>query len=942
MHAAKVRSHTGHIPRSTGGTLLGKQHRAVDDHPSDTPAHLMRPGTFRHLHMLRLARRYAIVIRRTMLALGALLLLCVAALFVLAYAYEDEVKARLVAELNAHLNVPVHQSGIDLTLLRRFPNASLRITDVYIQEVRSDSIAPDTLLYAQHLDLEISLFAMLRGDYTVRQLHGEHVRLNCGLDERGNGTWSIWKADSTAEGGTDIKLRKVYFDGLRARYHDDRSGLQVTSSSDHLGLRGRFRPEGSALEIEGDVHLAELRDHQGLVVHDREANVKLQLAFGGAAGVFSVTKGSEVTLKGTPIAVTLDLKGKDKARSLDLRASGFNLALGELEAMLPDDLRQRLRRYELNGEADVALHCHGPVDALAMSVGLSLREGRLTEHRSGVSFKRVRGQFAMELAPRTGLHKLVVEGLSADCPSGHITGSMELKGVTNATLKADVNADLAIADLLHFAGVDTLEEARGRLKTTLHAAGKLRDVSRFKAADLRGLVIAGNAELQDASLKMRGVRHRLTDLNGVLTLQGNDASVRDLRCVVQGNSIALNGTLHNLIPYLLFPDQHLAVDARGTSPELDLGALLATDDPNATAQKRTSYTLRLPDQVDLDLQATVGKLVLEGFSATDIAGSVLIKDQVLRVPAITFRSAGGDVHGALTLDTHGTSAFPLGITASVKNMDIAVLFTEFRNFGQRFITDQHLKGRSDVQLTLSAALSPTLQLDQQSLHCVANVVIQGGELNEHPPMVAIADYVRGNKLIAPFVDNDELRQRLAHVRFASLENQVEIKDRMVYVPTMTVKSSAMDIEVSAAQGFDGAVDDHVNFRLGDLFRKQAPADEFGPIVDDGTGLRVFLHMFGTTSALQFKNDGAAASARRQERMKQETAQLKGILRDIWHGKDATTAPEQQGTIITLDQGRSDSLRSASEANARDRRKGLGRLLGKGGKDDDQQETITIE
>lgn len=903
----------------------------------------MQHGTFRHLPMVRLARRYAIIIRRTLLATGAVLVLCLAVLFVLAYVYEDKVKERLVAELNTHLNVPVHQSGIDLTLLRRFPNASLRINDVFIQELRTDSAAPDTLLFAEHLDLEISLFAMLRGDYTVRQLHGDHVRLNCGFDGRGNATWAIWKADSTSEGGADIKLRKVYFDGLRASYHDDRSGLQVTSSSDRLSLRGRFRPEGSALDIDGDVHLAELRGRTGPLVRDRNANVRLQLTFGAPDGRFSVLKGSEVTLKETPIAVTLDVAKAGTARTLDLRANGFNMALGDLEGLLPEGLRKSLRRYDLQGEADVALHCTGPVNALDMSVGLSLRDGRLTEQRSGVSFKRTRGQFAMELAPGNGLRKLVVNGFSADCSSGHITGSLELKGTTNATVKTDVNADLAIADLLRFAGVDTLEEARGRLRTTVHAAGKLRDAAHFKAADLRGLVINGTAELKDASLKMRGVRHRLTDLNGSLTLQGNDATVRGLRCVLQGSSIELNGSLRNLIPYLLFPDQHLAIDARGASPKLDLGALLATTDAPNSADHGTSYTLRLPGQVDLDLQASVGELVLEGFTATDIVGTVVIKDQVLRVPTIAFRSAEGEVHGSLSLDARGTSAYPLDINASVKNMDITALFTEFRNFGQHFITDRHLKGRSDVQLTLAAALSPSLKLDQQSLHCVANVSIRGGELNDHPPMVAIADYVRSNKLIAPFVDADELRQRLMHVKFASLENQVEIKDRMVYVPTMTVKSSAMDIEVSAAQGFDGAVDDHVNFRLGDLFRKQEPEDEFGPIVDDGTGLRVFLHMYGTTTALQFKNDGAAASARRQERMKQETAQLKGILRDIWHGTDAAAPAEQQGTIITLDQGaKADSLKGASEANAKDRRKGLGRLLGKGAKQDEQQEVITIE
>ncbi|MBL0046398.1 MAG: hypothetical protein IPP33_19005 [Flavobacteriales bacterium] len=167
---------------------------------------------------------------------------------------------------------------------------------------------------------------------------------------------------------------------------------------------------------------------------------------------------------------------------------------------------------------------------------------------------------------------------------------------------------------------------------------------------------------------------------------------------------------------------------------------------------------------------------------------------------------------------------------------------------------------------MTAELTPALSLDQSSLHCIADLHIDQGELNEHAPMMALADYLKTNKLVSPFVDTDELKKRLTHVKFALLENQVEIKDRTVFIPAMTVKSSAMDIEVSAAQTFDGGIDDHLNFRLGDLFKLGDNGDEFGPVTDDGTGLRIFLHMFGTTQDLQFKSDGAMAAARRKEKI----------------------------------------------------------------------------
>ena len=168
--------------------------------------------------MLRLIRRFALF---TIAALAVVLTVLAA----VAYFFQDEVKAKLVSELNTHLTAPLHQNGIELTLIKRFPQASLRIHDAYIQEVRTDGKQPDTLLYAKDLYLEFSVFALLTGNYTVRELHGSEVKLYPGLDANGNGTWEVWETDTSATtngSSADIDLRRVTFDGLAGRF---RAGL---------------------------------------------------------------------------------------------------------------------------------------------------------------------------------------------------------------------------------------------------------------------------------------------------------------------------------------------------------------------------------------------------------------------------------------------------------------------------------------------------------------------------------------------------------------------------------------------------------------------------------------------------------------------------------------------------------------------------------------------
>jgi hypothetical protein len=124
-------------------------------------------------------------LRKVLLVSVGVVVLLFGALVGLAYAYEEEVLAVLRDELNTHLTTPVQVEGMELTLVKRFPQASLRLKHVMAREARGDSTPGDTLLYAGDLYLEFGLFDLLRGDYTIKQVHGQDVRLYPGLDSTG-------------------------------------------------------------------------------------------------------------------------------------------------------------------------------------------------------------------------------------------------------------------------------------------------------------------------------------------------------------------------------------------------------------------------------------------------------------------------------------------------------------------------------------------------------------------------------------------------------------------------------------------------------------------------------------------------------------------------------------------------------------------------------------
>ncbi len=880
-------------------------------------------------------------IRKVLIVFAAVLVLGVATLAILASVYETEVKVKLVGALNERLLTPVTVSDMDLTLIARFPMASMRLHDVKVDELRTDSLPPDTLLFAKELFLEFNLWDLFDGDYRVQRIHGKGTKLYPGLDGNGIENYLIWKADSTSTTTSPIALEQVSFDDLTVRYTDARAQLDVRAQSTGLELAGRFGDEANEVTLKGDVHLRSISRKGEQLLDERSAHVDLAIAFGN--GAFNITQG-EVIIGDLPLNVTLALAPSGTGQTLDLRASGLELDLEKTITLLPTAARNALAGFGMKGDVDLAIRYNGPLqgEGPALSIGAKLTGGRMQEKKSGANFTDIYCELSLELSPQGVIRKLKVNDLSAHSGDGRISGDWISTGTTKAAVKADLQCDLALADLLRFTGVDTLEQVSGRLRADLRIDGIMRDMADPRPADLRQLRISGTAALNDATLKVKGIRHRVEHLMAELSVAGNDATVRGLKAEVQGSPIEISGTLINLVPFVLFDQEHLRIEARGRSQRIDLAALLQREDGVASGK---DYALVLPAAIELDLKAQVEELVFEKFTATHINGTIRMKDRVLVVAPMAFNTADGAVLGSLRLDGSAgasASAYPLAIEATIQDIDVKQLFAEFQDFGQTFIGQQHLSGRARANINFSAPLSPAMKLDLDRLVCTLDIAVENGGIKGHPQLLAIADYLRKNKLVAPFVDTNELRKRLADVRFAHLENRIEIRDGAVHIPVMAVKSSALDIELSGTHGFDDRIDHHLNFRLSDLFKLGDPrADEFGPIADDGTGMRIFLHMYGMANDPQFENDGAMAATKRRQQFQQEKQELRAILREDLFGRKpdsaATGTGTQQGRVIIEQEGDTGVVAGAQPRP----RKGLGNLF-RDEKDKEERERIRVE
>ncbi|MFN5652220.1 MAG: AsmA-like C-terminal region-containing protein, partial [Flavobacteriia bacterium] len=168
-------------------------------------------------------------------------------------------------------------------------------------------------------------------------------------------------------------------------------------------------------------------------------------------------------------------------------------------------------------------------------------------------------------------------------------------------------------------------------------------------------------------------------------------------------------------------------------------------------------------------------------------------------------------------------------------------------------------------------------LDEPSLRSQIACQIDNGRLLHAPILQDLANTltVGKGKPILGAKNQLALQQKLKDVRFEQLNNTFTIANRQLKFEKMHIASSALDLDLVGSHSFDHQIDYAVGLRLRDLLVQETQT-EFGEIVDDGTGLRLYVRVSGTLDdpKVSWDQKGKKEAAKQQfEQSQQESKEM---------------------------------------------------------------------
>ena len=808
------------------------------------------------------------IFKRILIAIGSLLLLVLLAAFIVLRFYEDEVVEFALGRAKTQFTTRVDIGHAELTFWKTFPHAALHLNDVYIEETFATK---DTLIAARSVYLEFSLLDLFHSKYDIHAIAIEEARCRFRVNDEGGDNWHFWK-ESKDSSEFKLGLQEVKLNASHILYDDRKNQFLLEMTSNESTGEGNFVGSKFDVDVEMDGTMHHLRSGKEDYALDKKFSTEAIFNADTDKNYYFFEK-CNIAVERMPFIIEGYVDVSDKSM-IDLHIKGDDLELDDMMESLTQSQRKAFAGYSPSGDIDFDLKIKGEMEGKkkpSVDLHCVVRDGKLKHRSSGVSLDNLACDIRYVGGGKEDV--LSIRNLQTNLEDGFIQAQGILTNLKHPLLDLVVESSMDLADIKKFFAMDTLEVCQGNITAKAHINGTLTYVEADSAYDWRALLTSGNAQLTNGLVKIRNSNRQFSDVNANILFDKKNVSVQNLSGIVNGSDFKINGELNNLLPFLTAKNEHLQLDARLNSELMDFTNLVETE---TSTSGSSDYRFELPERVDFTLNSNIKKFVFRKFVATNVKGVAGLHGKKLVIDPVSFNTAGGQFTAQLAMERSGEELYRLNCLANLKSIDIRELFTEFENFDQEFIQDKHLKGEANATVQFRTPLTTSLDIVTDKIESLIDISIVNGELNNLESLQEIADYIRKNKWVAPFVDEDRFAEKMKNVSFSKLENVIEIKDRVITIPLMDIKSSAMDISARGTHTFDNRIDYGIAFNLRDvLVKKQKDYEE----MDDGLGKRVFVSMKGTTDNPEFSVDKEMGKAVRQEEMQAEKQNVKALLKE---------------------------------------------------------------
>lgn len=852
------------------------------------------------------------------LKISAILIIIVSVFLFSASLFLQERIVRIVLDsLNENITTKIDVGASRFSLLKKFPRASLELKDVLVHSSPSfdsagfSGVDTDTLLASRSVFIEFSIRDIIKGNYTINRIGIKSGRIILLSDTAGIVNYEIRTKKETGKNGEfELNLEKINLSDISTTYYNLATKLLIQGDIKNGRLKSKVSEDNIDFSASSSVHIALFQLYNTKITKGIDADLDVSLNSSGNTTLFrkSVLKLDDFVfgLNGTV----------SKDNLLDLDIAGQNINISRVRKYMPDELQHKLTDYDPSGVLKVNGKIKGFLSRTVnphIEINAALEKGHIKYGKSNLSVEDLAftGSFSNGAKNLPETSSASLSDISLRLGSSQYKGSFILTNFDHPETAIVLKGTLKPVELKEFFDMQSILSTEGSIDLNLKFNGKTIRKEKYSIKDLLDLVPEGDLKFNSFNLSMGNGKFTINDVNGKINV--SDIIIADsLQLTYKDHLFLIDGEFRNLPEWLAGKNVQMIASANVSLNRFYPRQLFQGSNDNPGSIKKRSFSL--PGDMLLDIDFNIDTLQFKSFRGEKISGILSYRPGILDFKSLYLQSLDGFISGrGIIVQNVDKSVIAKG-DFTLEEIDINKTFSTFNNFGQTFMKAENLAGTLSGSVSLLLPMDSLLKPRINSLTAVGNYIVTKGALINFDPVKSLSSYI-------------ELSE-LENISFDKLENDFFIRNDILYIPQMQVKSSAVDLSVNGKHGFDNEYEYHVKMLLSEILSKKVRNNksnnsEFGIVEDDGLGrTSLLLKIVNNGKDVKVSYDMKAAGSEIKNDIKTERQSMKTILKEEygWFKNDTVVRKKEEKRPkfrITWDE-RGDTVKSIPEIPAEEK------------------------
>ena len=731
---------------------------------------------------------------------GAIIALIVLLLFTLPYLFKDKIEALVKEEGNKMLNAEFDFGGLDISLIRNFPLASITLEDFYLKGV--DKFSNDTLVASDEITVAVNVMSLFGDEgFDIKKVLLDGVSVKAIVMPDSTVNWDVMKpTDEVEETAVDttstpfrIKLQELTINDFNLIYDDRLANMYAKIEDMDAACSGDFGSARTMLALETAVEaLTFSMDgvpflNKAHIAADMNVDADLQ------NNKFTL---SENTLQLNAIKAAIDgwVALTDEGFDMDLKLNSNEIGFKEVLSLVPAIYSKDFEGLKTDGSATLAAWAKGSL------------KGDSIVPQFNVAFNVKDAMFQYPSLP-TGVNKININA-KVENPGGSIDATVVDVAPFSFVLAGNPFS-VALKLLTPMSDMQFDASAKGKLDL-----GKIKDVYPLEDMTLNGLVDAdmsvsgrmsyvekeqyekvkaqGSVRLNNMLLNMEGMPD-IDIKNSVLSFNPRYLELSQTTVNIGKNDVTLDSKFENYMGYAL-KGTMLKGTLNVKSNYFNLNDFVSADTAATVAEVDTTAmgVIYVPENIDFRMKADFAKVLFDNMTFGNMKGELLVKDGKVDMKNLSMNTMGGSVvvNGFYKATEKSEPEFDAGL--KLTDIGFAQAYKELDMVQKLAPIFNGLTGSFSGSMKIATKLDATMSPVIPTLTGSGVLSTRDLSLNNVTVIQQVADIIK--------------KPSLKDTRVKDLNVEFTIKDGRVNTKPFNIKLGDCDMKLSGSTGLDQTID----------------------------------------------------------------------------------------------------------------------------------------